>query len=86
MLILPGLIYSYTQLVHLLKNFHPLRFKEVRTQIRFFFWTETIPLLIDFVMKVMFVLNGVNKNIISDELVAILNIVDGILLNIYPFV
>ena len=43
LLIVIGLIYSYFSLSSLIYKHHPKRFAEIKTQMSFFFYVETIP-------------------------------------------
>ena len=66
-MILTGLVYSYNRLVKLLKEYHTGRYSEVRLSLTFFMLTETIPLTLDIVVRVIKILY-LNTNVISDEL------------------
>ena len=83
LMILLGLVYSYFQLIKLLKEYHPLRYLEVRLQLTFFLLTEIIPLTLDIVIKVIKILYF-NTSIISDEVFNFVNYFDNYLWTIYP--
>jgi len=83
LMILTGLVYTYYQLVKLLKEFHPVRYSEVRLQLTFFMLTEIIPLAFDIVSKVIYILY-LKTSVISDEVYNFVGNFDQYLWTIYP--
>ena len=82
-MILIGLVYSYNQLVKLLKEYHSVRYLEVRLQLTFFMLTETIPLTLDIVVRVIKILY-IHTSVISDEVYNFALYIDNYLWTIYP--
>ena len=83
MMILMGLVYSYYRLVKLLKEYHPLRYLEVRLQLIFFMLTEMIPLALDIVIKLIQILY-INTSVISNDEFNFVNIFETYLWTVYP--
>jgi len=83
LMILIGLVYSYYQLVKLLKEYHTLRYLEVRIQLTFFMLTEIIPLSLDIVYLVISILYS-STSVIPDEVHNFVNTFDAYLWTIYP--
>ena len=80
-----GLIYSYKELVLLLRKLHAKRYIEVRFQIAFFFLCEAIPITLSCVNKVIWILHINTEGWVSNELYELVTVFNVILWICYPF-
>ena len=62
-----ALFYSYLTLINLIKEFHFERYNEVKKQMKFFMYVETVPLILDTCYTVLDTFKAIYPEIISES-------------------
>jgi hypothetical protein len=83
-LILVGLSYSYTSLTHLIRIYHPTRFLEISKQMKFFFFVETTPMLVQIIFQIIDIINDLYPNFLYANVFFVCYIINYIIWTIYP--
>lgn len=82
--IVVGLIYSYSTLNALISKYHPIRYAEIKVQMVFFFFVETIPLVISNIFNIFEIINNYDKKLVTDSLLHQMQIIIAFIWILYP--
>ena len=82
--ILGGLIYSYNTLTNLIKKYHPIRYEEMKKQMRLFYLVEVIPLTYNMGVCVMEIAKELSPASVPNDIYFFIYGIDYFFWYIYP--